>query len=178
MADAAEEYGVSVRWRAGRLYLIFPKGEVVADSRETAGPVTKRILKSWSRGLGGEFMILATLGFYLREAVAAALLEPEFKGRVTLLEAGLRDYMDEKVKPRGFIAGPRGLAEVVGVASEKLGFKFLGYPCDLCGEPIRGACQECGYILCSNHLIICPICHSTFCHPDTGRRCFYGHRCR
>lgn len=178
MASTADEIGVPFRWEAGRLHLKTSKGLVVVDSRETAGPVTKRLLSSWIRGLGGEFKALVTVGFYLKEAVAMALAEPGLRGRLTLLEMGLRDYMDLELKPRIFIAGPKEMAMILERAAERLELRFQKYPCDLCGQPIRGACRECGSILCLNHLIICPICRSTFCHPDTGRRCFHIHRCR
>jgi len=178
LASAAEESGIVTRWESGKLYLEINGKIVLVDSRETAGPVTARLLSTWAGGLKGDYRVLVTVGFYVKSAVSLALTDDSMRGRVSLVELGLRDYFDSELKPRVFLNEPERFTELFREASEKLGIRFERFRCDFCGEPIKGACKVCGAILCSSHLIICPICRSTFCHPDTGNKCFYEHECR
>ena len=49
--------------------------------------------------------------------------------------------------------------------------------CKYCPRDQLATCEVCGYALCEEHSLVCPICQALLCHPD-ARDCFFEHGCK
>jgi len=124
------------------------------------------------------YKVLITLGFFTKKALGYVLKNSKLKGTTLLVQAGLKDYMDTNIKVT-YLPTNNNIVNslVLSAIEEYLNMKATPFTCSYCTNPLITVCNYCGALLCKRHFIICPVCRNTFCHPDTGRECFYKHKC-
>lgn len=178
LAHIARSMGFEVECRPSAVVLEIDGEEFVVDWRETAGPVTARLLRSWLKSLHARKCALLTMGFYTRRAITELLADKRYRGNVLLFEVGVVDYLGARPRPRMLPSECEKLSEIVVMASREHGLEPQVYSCDYCSRPAKVACASCHSLLCSEHAVECSRCGDTLCHPGTKKSCYERHKCQ
>ena len=176
-AEKLCEAGYRVKEKGGKLIGEKEGKTLLIYWRDVTGPVTKRMIDTAVGDEDYDGYALMFMGFLTKQTIAKLIKDSKFKGKTIVFEAGLKDYMDTKLKPKILKIGKRGLFDVLMQTLSEFGLKASRHKCDYCERPLVTVCNVCGKFLCHTHMIICPICRQTFCHPDTGMNCFSKHKC-
>ncbi len=179
IAQLYQNEGFDLKEEKGALFFYRGKESEVIDWRETTGPVTDKLLKTWLENFSDDCKVtLITMGYFPPKALDYYLKNKKLKERVTLIEMGLHNYFEETLNPsiltyrEDFL--PTGIKKVFALHGVELKEKSCSY----CDKNLVSLCEECLSSLCKSHMLICPVCHRYFCHPDIeNKRCFFEHRC-
>jgi len=160
----------------------FSKENFVAtlDWRETTGPVTETFLEKWVKNFPEvNRLLLIVMGYFTAKALKHVLNNRTLRNKISLIEFGLRDYVDEEFKPKILSMSKNELIDEIISLIKNSGLKISSFNCNFCGNQVTVCCSTCNSLLCKSHMIVCPVCNEHFCHPDlTRKNCFFDHKCK
>lgn len=180
IVELAKNSRFKVKEERGTINFFKKKFVAVLDWREATGPVTKNFLEKWTKRYSStDQIILITMGYFTAKALGYVLTNRKLRKKVSLIELGLRDYVEEDFKPRLFSMLKNELIIEISFLMENMGLNFSSFLCSFCNKHVSVCCSTCNSLLCRTHKTICPICKEHFCHPDLiNKNCSFKHKCK